>query len=1080
MVDSESNPSIRYSGRRTVSIAALFIVFMMVTASFATILARGEYEPEVWTDKDEYCQGETVYIHGEGFASWVDVDIELSHPDFGAKLFTETPDDDGEFVCDDYVAEWVTGNESVKVVVTQVLFDETLVAETEFWDPAAYIEGYTIRPHSKFTKGDIKGYYEGDSVPYMVGLDRAQLGGVDEVTVWISFDYCDHNSPTQPVYGIDYLTDYWDPEVNPPYNTYSESSAPFKADDGHGAVTDQVELPHEYAEGGVQELMIWRFTFEFAEGVSHAIVRFGAHLAVTAVAAGYDPPGLGAAYYPGAALHVNLYDLDPSANEGDLDVPISAPGILIPPHMTLEKCCDPTTVGMGDEITFTLTWSNDGWADAACVVLSDDLPYVVDLDETSFLHWTSENPTKMPVAGIVVVGGHFEWDIGMWPGTGPDGSDPPLIGYLEFKATVNTNEQGCYENWATLTYGDDHGGYYPPVEASCEFCIIGEPEIDIEKSGPLYAHVGDLVTYTYVITNTGPVALENVDAEDDVAGLVVEDDTLAVGEDKEYTLTYEIGGSDPDPLVNCVEVTAEDSYGRTATDDDCWEIDILHPDIVVEKSSDKSCGKIGEEIEYTITVKNPLWTDADLYDVNVTDPLLGLVWVVGTLLQGQSETMIVTTTITSGHNDPIRNNATAVGKDLLEFEVSNISSDVVVDIYHPMIEVEKGADKSCAEIGEMVTYWINVSNPSWDTHMQAHVVDELVELDAWMDLAPGEWWNESFEYTVLRDDPDPLRNVVTVDAWDDQKHWVDASARYDVDIFHPAIMVTKEANKTCAAAGEEICYWINVTNPSDDTRMYAVVTDPMFGGVIWEGWIEPGQTMPLMESYTVKEGEADPLMNTVHVWSRDEQGHEREDWAEWEIDIYHPEIEVRKGVNKPCAGVGDWLIYWINVSNPSEDTPMKAKVNDPMFGGVVYDEWLPPGGYVNLSFKYQVLEPYPDPLINEVLVEAWDQQEHYVTASASCSVDILHPEVLITKEASKVCAAVREDVTYWINVTNPAWADVWLNGTVTDDKLGQSWTFTNLKPGETEYYTYAMAMPDEDPFENTAKVEAYDHQEHMV
>ena len=1080
MVDSGSNQSIRYSGRGTVSIAALFIVFMMVTTSFATILARGGYEPEVWTDKDEYCQGETVHIYGEGFARWVDVDIELSHSDFGTKLFTETPDYYGKFVCDDYVAEWVTSNESVKVVVTQVLPDETLVAETEFWDPAAYIEGYTIRPHAKFTKGDIKGYYEGDTVPYMVGLDRAQLGGVDEVTVWLSFDFCDHNSPTQPVYGIDYLTEYWDPAVNPPYNIYPASSAPFKADDGHGAVTDQEELPHAFAEGGVQELMIWRFTFEFAEGVSHAIVRFGAHLAVTAVAAGYDPPGLGAAFYPGAALHVNLYDLDPSANEGDLDVPISAPGILIPPHMTLEKCCDPDMVGMGDEITFTLEWSNDGWADAACVVLSDDLPYVVDLDESSFLHWTSENPTKMVVEDIVVVDSHFEWDIGMWPGTGPDGSDPPLIGYLEFKATINTNEQGCYENWATLTYGDDHGGYYPPVEASCTFCIVGEPEIDVEKAGPLYAHVGDVVTYEYTVANTGPVDLIDIDVYDDIAGTVVEDDTLLTGETKSYTLTYTIPGG-VDPVNNVVTATGEDSYGRTATDSDDWSIDILHPMIEVDKYSRKTCGEVGEEIPYMITVSNPS-SDTDLYHVVVDDPLLGY-WEVGTLLAGESHLIEAVLVIEEWHNDPLINTATAIGEDLLGMVVE--ANDCwEIDIYHPMVEVTKEANLICAEPGEMIIYWINVTNPSWDTDLvNVEVWDIMLDPMHPIYVGPIAWGHTvylgPFYYEVPLD-VEMIENIVDVIAWDAQGHFVSDSASWLVEIFHPDIAIAKWSYWECAEEGEVVEYWIEVWNPSHDATMNAVVWDLMLSiDPLWSGQLLPGAGMTLGPyPYVIPEG-SEWVENLAYVEAWDHQFHYEYAEACWMIEIFHPAIEIYKWSEWFCAEEGEFVEYWIEVSNPSHDATMWAEACDPMLGGLLWSGYLAPLTNIMLG-PYPYVIPYDTEwVINTAYVDAWDHQWHYVYDESTWEIEILHPAIMIDKWADLECAEEGETVLFYIDVWNPShdttmWTEVY------DPMLGGMLWSGHLAPGEWIYLgPYPYVVPRQTEWvENWAYVWAYDYQGH--
>jgi uncharacterized repeat protein (TIGR01451 family) len=47
---------------------------------------------------------------------------------------------------------------------------------------------------------------------------------------------------------------------------------------------------------------------------------------------------------------------------------------------------------------------------------------------------------------------------------------------------------------------------------------ILNPDISVEKSGPESAHVGDNITYTYTVTNTGYVPLSDVTVSDDLAG----------------------------------------------------------------------------------------------------------------------------------------------------------------------------------------------------------------------------------------------------------------------------------------------------------------------------------------------------------------------------------------------------------------------------------------------------------------------------------------------------------------------------------------------------------------------------------
>jgi len=1159
----------------------------MITTSFMAVMVNAETTPEVWTDSDEYAPGETVYLFGDGFVKWVPVEIELEHPDLGIQTFVETPMIDGSFVFDGYQAEWVANPDlAVNVTVTQVLATGDLVATTQFWDPGAFIEGWTLAPHLRWTHGDIKGYNEGDSVPFSVVLSSQHLGAIDEITVEIGFDFIDVNSPTNPTYGIDFLTQYWTDPPTAAFNGYTNSSEPFWIDPSEGMVTYQERMPNEPVdEGGNQFLQVWRFTVDLVDGYDVAIVRFGAHLAVSADV----PSGLGASFYPGSALHVRMIMIDPEDNQGHRDVPIMLGEVMTPPEMTLDKVCDPCTVVEDDEITFELTWSNIGQAAASCLVFHDDLPWVIDIDPTSFLYWTSANPTPMPPSPMPVVSGDtWDWSLGYWPGTGYDGCSPVLVGHLSFTATVNTNEPGCYYNWANTTYQDNHGGYYPPEVAWCKFCIISEPSVMIEKIGPEYAHVGDVVTYEYTVTNTGDVDLFYVDIVDSLPdiGLFVDDETLLAGETETFYATHEILITDIDPLPNTATVTGVDVYGRTATDDDSWKVDILHPDIDVYKTADMPCAMAGETVTYEIWVVNPS-IETDLYNVTVVDSILGLSLTVGTLLAGETYYLDpIDYLVLDPPADPLVNIVTAEGEDILNLDVCAQAS-ATVEIYHPDIAVDKGADKSCAEVGELVTYWINVSNPSWDTVMWAHIVDSLVGLDTTVELAPGEYFNETFKYTVLENDADPLDNTVYVEAWDPQQHLVRASASWSVDIYHPLIEVTKEGNLTCAAAGDTITYWINVTNPSTDTPMYAVVDDPMFGGVIWTGLVAAGTTFPLVRTHDVVIGDPDPLVNTVTVTASDPQDHERTDSASWRVDIYHPDIDVVKWSELSCAEVGETITYWINVSNPTIDTPMHAMVYDTMFGGLVFDDWIVAGDYENMSFKHTVSESDLDHLFNYVSVDAWDPQGHYAyaedfwevdilhpaieivksadvtcaavgedihytitvtnpsadttmsfvqvtddmfggviwtgslaplahvtldmplltytvmpddpdplpntayvyaldtqghdeRASSSWSIDVVHPDVLVDKVADKVCAAVGELVAYTIYVTNPQSADVWLNGSVTDDMLGQTWYFTNLKPGQTLEYTYTMGMPDIDPFKNTVEVVAYDHQLHEV
>ncbi|MEM4277422.1 MAG: hypothetical protein QXQ13_08085, partial [Thermoplasmata archaeon] len=1048
-------------------LAALAIVVMMVSSSFL-VLATAETEPAIWPSEEAYAPGETVVIFGEGWREFVPVKIEMSHPDFiETHSYVVIPDLYGNFRCANYTAEGVAQwSVSVKVTAVQVFGDEVKEASTEFYDPAVTFQGYTLKPHLGWTQGDIKGYNEGDSVPYKVVLEKASFGPT--VTVTLGFDYHDLNGDT---YGIDYLSEYWSDPPTAPFNTYPSSSTPFWVDPSQGTITEQGRLADYYDEGGNQIIQVWYFKLAFAPGATTATVRFGAHMALTSIPAGY----YGASYYPGSSLHVRIVALDPPSNQGNRDVPIALGQVMTPPEVNVEKSVDPSIVVKGDVVTYVVHWNNTGQA-TAHITLDDWLPPEATLIPGSFLVWTSENPTPMPPSpGPTVDGRHITWIIGPWRGTGLDSALPVLEGYLSFKAVVNTNIPGCYWNWVYLNYTDDHGGRYPMVYAGAKFCVLPEPQIDVEKSGELYAHVGDTVTYYYDVTNTGPVALVDVDIVDDVVGIIASDISLAVGETKSFSVPYTIKASDPDHLINTVTATGKDAYGRIVSDSDEWEIDILHPEIVVRKTSDWTCAKIGETVWYTITVANPS-TDTDLYDVVVSDPLLGT-WSYSTLLAGEWKMVTASLIVSASHDDPLINTVTAKGKDLLGLVVMDDSS-WKVDIYHPMISIVKWADLKCAAVGETVTYYIDVKNPSDDTDMYAVVNDPMISASplfkGW--IAPGDVVHLGPYPIIVPPGIEWLENTAHVDAWDKQEHYVSAEASWKVEIVYPEVAITKVGDKGCAAEGETVTYTITVTNTGDITLASGTVTDLDTGYIATFSNLDPGESISWTTSWDMPEGEE--FINHVIVNALDLQGHKVSAKAAWYVDIVHPGVKIDKTADKRCAAEKEEVTYTITVTNTGDITLKYGEVYDDVvsFFDVFYN--LGPGD--SKSWEVTIEMPVQEEdFVNWAKVVAWDLQGHEVSDADSWTVDIVHPEVSIVKSADKSCAHEGEEISYTLVIENLG--DTWLNGTIYDTLKEKPVPFQNLMPGHKLYVDYTITVPAGcEEIINEAWVEAYDHQQHLV
>ena len=168
--------------------------------------------------------------------------------------------------------------------------------------------------------------------------------------------------------------------------------------------------------------------------------------------------------------------------------------------------------------------------------------------------------------------------------TGPTG-DVANVGKLDKGETwvylcqhlITAQDQDPLPNTARVT-GTDKYGNTDSDESSAEVNVI-HPAIDIEKTGPATATVGDALSYTLTVTNPGdvPFASQQVIVTDPKceappAGPNTGSDAtpgqLDPGDTWTYTCTAQTAGQPAGTFVNTANVTGKDFIGRRSTDTD--------------------------------------------------------------------------------------------------------------------------------------------------------------------------------------------------------------------------------------------------------------------------------------------------------------------------------------------------------------------------------------------------------------------------------------------------------------------------------------------------------------------------------
>ncbi|MFE7189692.1 LPXTG cell wall anchor domain-containing protein [Kitasatospora sp. NPDC057541] len=274
--------------------------------------------------------------------------------------------------------------------------------------------------------------------------------------------------------------------------------------------------------------------------------------------------------------------------------------VVAPPGLHLTKHVDaPGPFAVGDTVPYSYVVTNTGGTRVDAVGITDD-----------------------KVTGITCAAGTLA------PAGSPGDSTTCHGSYV---ITAADGGAGSVTNHAHAT-GTSDGHPLTSPEAEATIRINGAFGLDLRKqadtAGPV--HVGETVTYTYTVTNTGTAALKNLTVTDDRATNVTCDrTTLNPGESTTCHAGYTVTEADArtGQVTNTAHATATDPQGGAVRSPDAQVTLPVTTGAtaltITKKANPSGLLHVGETITYTYTVTNT--GTAALKNLTVTDDRVGTI-----------------------------------------------------------------------------------------------------------------------------------------------------------------------------------------------------------------------------------------------------------------------------------------------------------------------------------------------------------------------------------------------------------------------------------------------------------------------
>jgi uncharacterized repeat protein (TIGR01451 family) len=631
--------------------------------------------------------------------------------------------------------------QATDVVVTDTISDDTTYVSSN--------PGYDSQSGNTYTwnVGSVAGYGSG-SITLTVTVNV----GVDDGTVLTNTATLDHDDANGNPYPQ--LDDEAEVTVTAPVMTFSKVADVTSADpgdtivytisynnDGSGIATDVVVIdtidedttfvssdPTYDSESGD--------TYTFNIGTVDAYSGGTVTITVTVDAGVSD----GALLRNSATMDYDDANDNPYPQMSDYaDVYVTAPVLGI------TKTADVADADPGDEITYTIEFSNTGSGNATDVWINDTIP-----EHTTFL---SSTPTYDSESGDT-----YTWFYALVE----DGASVVITIVVE--VDVGTADHTLLHNEVTLDYSDDNGNPLPQETASADVSVTA-PVLHITKTAYVTeADPGDSIIYTLEYWNSGSGAATLVEIVDTIPAYTTMEGTdpvydsesgdvytweigdVAAGGSGTITITVTVDVATPDEtlLHNVATLDYADANGNYYTQlDDYADITVTAPIMSIKKTASVSTANPGDTILYTIEYENTGTGWASLVEIVDTIPVhttfdssippydvesgYEYTWNVGDVAPESTDFIMIAVTVDAGtpdttllHNEVTLDYADTNGNF---YPQRSDYADVVVTA--PVMSLSKTADVADADPGDTIVYTISYENTGTGDASNVVIVDTL-------------------------------------------------------------------------------------------------------------------------------------------------------------------------------------------------------------------------------------------------------------------------------------------------------------------------------------------------------------------